>query len=205
MFTGLIECQGHVIANNESKGGNRILVETSLSPIKVGESIAVNGVCLTCLDVEKTLLAFDVSQETLRCTNLGALCKGDILNLERAMGVFDRFSGHYVTGHVDTVAVLSGMQPVGDCLEITVSDFALASSALYLIVKGSITLDGVSLTINEVKNGEIKLMLIPHTLNETTFNALQLGHYFNVEFDYLARIVAHQLTLLGQFHQEVTL
>lgn len=203
MFTGLIEKKGKIIANTVVAGGSRLVVEALLHEPNAGESIAVNGVCLTLLDVEKPLLAFDLSQETLQCTNLGALCNGDIVNLERAMVASDRFGGHYVTGHVDTVAVLTAMQKIGDCLEITVSNFAISSAAIYLIAKGSITLDGVSLTINDVKNSEIKLMLIPHTLGKTTFSNLKLGHCFNVEFDYLARIVAHQLALSGQLHQEV--
>ncbi|OGV44698.1 MAG: riboflavin synthase subunit alpha [Legionellales bacterium RIFCSPHIGHO2_12_FULL_42_9] len=203
MFTGLIERQGQVIANTVVTGGNRLVIDALLPELASGESIAVNGVCLTLLDVEKPLLAFDLSEETLKCTNLAVLCKGDTVNLERAMGASGRFGGHYVTGHVDTVAVLTALQEFGGCLDITVSNFALSSAAMYLIAKGSITLDGVSLTINEVKGCEIKLMLIPHTLEKTTFHQLKLGHCFNVEFDYLARIVAHQLALSGQLHQEV--
>lgn len=203
MFTGLIQSQAQVIANTVVAGGSRLVLDASLSALETGESIAVNGVCLTLLDLNLPLLTFDLSQETLQCTNLGALCKGDAVNLERAMGASDRFGGHYVTGHVDTVAVLTAMKKVGDCLDITVSDFALSSSAMYLIAKGSITLDGVSLTINDVTKSEIKLMLIPHTLEKTTFSDLKLGHCFNVEFDYLARIVAHQLALSGQLQQEV--
>ncbi len=203
MFTGLIEKQGQVIANTVMPGGKRLLVDAALTVLETGESIAVNGVCLTLLDVEKPLIAFDVSQETLQCTNLGELCQGDAVNLERAMNASGRFGGHYVTGHVDTVAYLTAMHEVGDCLEITVSNFASSAAALYLMVKGSITLDGVSLTINEVKPGEIKLMLIPHTLGKTTFSELKVGHCFNVEFDYLTRIIAHQLRLSGQLAQEV--
>ena len=203
MFTGLIERQAQVIANAMVIGGNRLVIDAQLPECATGESIAVNGVCLTLLDVEKPLLAFDLSEETLKRTNLAVLCKGDTVNLERAMAATDRFGGHYVTGHVDTVAVLTALRAIGDCLEITVSNFALSTADLYLIAKGSITLDGVSLTINDVTGCEIKLMLIPHTLEKTTFHQLKLGHCFNVEFDYLARIVAHQLALHGRLNQEV--
>ena len=201
MFTGLIQARARVIENNALGHANRLVIEAAWDDPLVGESIAINGVCLTLLGSSQ--FAFDVSQETLVKTNLSHLRAGEWVNLERAMSGVERFGGHYVTGHVDTVATLKTMQQIGDYLEITVSDFVLPNSQLYLVPKGSITLDWVSLTINEVLvGGEIKLMLIPHTLAMTTLGQVKSGHLFNVEFDYIARIVAHQLDIMQQLNQE---
>lgn len=202
MFTGLIEQQGRVIANNTLSGGRQLVIDVPLLEPCTGESIAINGVCLTLTDSSRPYWAFDLSQETIERTHLGSCVVGDVVNIERALSVSARFGGHYVTGHVDTVATLQAMHRMGECMEITVGDFGLSSAHLYLIPKGSITLDGVSLTINEATDGVIKLMLIPHTLALTTFSELKPGHCFNVEFDYIARIVAHQLAVCGKVQQE---
>lgn len=212
MFTGLIEKKGRVVSNTTSSTGSRLVIDATWPVLQTGESIAVNGVCLTLLKPEQPLV-FDLSLETLQCTSLGELKPGEDVNLERAMNAADRFGGHYVTGHVDTTAQLVKIKPVGDYLEMTVSDFVAPNAALYLIPKGSITLDGVSLTINEFIQGglegcqspSITLMLIPHTLQLTTFGQLPTDHRFNVEFDYIARVVAHQLSLFEQMKKDVCL
>lgn len=202
MFTGLIEQQGEVKANISDRGANRLLIKASFKNLVAGESIAVNGVCLTLLPDHAEHLAFDVSPETLRLTNLGQLKMGAKVNLERAMLANTRFGGHYVSGHVDTTARLKAMTKTGDYVELLIGDFpALAS--LYLLPKGSITLDGISLTINAVDEGNIRLMLVPHTLAQTTLGLIELGQHLNVEFDYLTRIVAHQLKITGQLKKEV--
>lgn len=203
MFTGLIEIQGEVLANRVGTVANRLEIKAAYQQLVSGESIAVNGVCLTLLPESREHLIFDVSPETLGLTNLGRLNVGDKVNLERAMAATARFGGHYVSGHIDTTARLKAMTRVGDYLEIIVGDFA-ACASMYLLPKGSITLDGVSLTINAVTDGdEIKLMLVPHTLAQTTFGQLKIDQRLNVEFDYLTRIVAHQLQVAGQLKKEV--
>lgn len=204
MFTGLIEQQAKVIANNVDKISNRLLLQSSFTALQAGDSIAVNGVCLTLLPASNGHLAFDVSPETLKRTTLSQLQPGDNVNLERSMLASARFGGHYVSGHVDTTASLKTMSKFGDYIEMIVGDFSL-SSYRYLMAKGSITLDGVSLTINTVDEAGITIMLVPHTIAQTTLGFMKVGQRFNVEFDYLTRIVAHQLTMTGQLKGEVEL
>ncbi len=192
MFTGLIEAQGVVIANTEYDVANSLLIRAHFDQLQAGESITVNGVCLTLLPDFSQGLAFDVSPETLKLTNLGQLKPGQGVNLERAMLATTRFGGHYVNGHVDTTASLQSVKPVGDYVEMIIGGFA-ACDTIYLLPKGSITLDGVSLTINTLCDGCISVMLVPHTLAHTTLGHMCVGDRLNVEFDYLTRIVAHQL------------
>lgn len=204
MFTGLIEQQAEVIANHVGNVANRLILKSSFSELVVGESIAVNGTCLTVLPQDDGGLAFDVSPETLMLTTLGTLSIGDKVNLERSMQANARFGGHYVSGHVDATARVLSVVALGDYMEMMVGDFSLPAHR-YLLPKGSITLDGVSLTINTVDEAGIKIMLVPHTMAQTTLGRLQVGQRLNVEFDYITRIVAHQLTVSGQMKGEVEL
>ena len=200
MFTGLIEQKGRVVNRVEHDLGQRLIIEADYRDVVAGESIAVNGVCLTAMVDEAPWLTFDVSPETLACTNLASLQMGDALNLERAMQASSRWGGHYVTGHIDTMATVESVRELGEFLHVKVSGFA-AHERAYLIPKGSITLDGVSLTINAVDAGGITLMLVPHTLSRTTLSTLFAGRRVNVEFDYIARVVVHQLG----FHTDSTI
>lgn len=203
MFTGLIETIGTVQANQNNNVANRLVISSNFEQLVAGESIAVNGVCLTLLPIEVAgLLHFDVSPETLKRTTLGALLNGDAVNLERAMVASARFGGHYVSGHVDTTAHVQSIAPVGDYVQLELSGF-MQQAKLYLIPKGSITVEGVSLTINAVTEESVSLMLVPHTLAQTTLNKLVVGQLVNIEFDYFTRIVAHQLQLFGKLKCEV--
>lgn len=204
MFTGLIEQQADVIANHVGEIANRLVLKSSFSELVAGESIAVNGTCLTLLPQEDEHLAFDISPETVMLTTLGKLKTGDKVNLERSMSANARFGGHYVSGHVDTTACVLSVSVLGDYVEMVVGDFSLPAYC-YLLPKGSITLDGVSLTINNVDKIGIKIMLVPHTLAQTTLGHMQVGQRLNVEFDYITRIVAHQLTVSGQMKDGVEL
>ena len=204
MFTGLIEKQGQVLGNIDNGCSNRLIISASLDHVQAGESISVNGVCLTLLPETSDELHFDVSPETLKVTNLAHLVAGDCVNLERAMYASTRFGGHYVSAHVDTIAQVHSILPIGEYLELELSGFSM-HSMLYLIPKGSITVDGVSLTINSVINQNIKLMLVPHTLLHTSLRFLVLGQKVNIEFDYLTRIVAHQLHVFGKLNSETSL
>jgi len=193
MFTGLIESVAHVIENEPHQSGRRLTIEASFEGIQSGESIAINGVCLTVLHHhDGRRLSFDLSPETLALTTLETLTSGQKVNVERALLASSRMGGHYVSGHVDTTAKICSLRKIGEFIELSVSDFNMPASS-YLLPKGSITLDGISLTINSTKAELITVMLVPHTLSMTTFSELKIGQNVNVEFDYLARIVAHQL------------
>jgi len=192
MFTGIIEKKGKVLANIKQKSGSRLIISNLFEDLNEGESIAINGVCLTLLKDNNSQLAFDVSPETLNITTLGELSLEDYVNIERAMSASSRFGGHYVSGHVDTKAKVQNINIIDDYLEITIGEF-LNLAKNYLLPKGSITLNGVSLTINEVTDDYIKVMLVPHTIDVTAFKSIKVGDWLNVEFDYLTRIVAHQI------------
>lgn len=192
MFTGLIETRGEVVNQLHMDNHSRLWIRVPLDSLQIGASIAINGVCLTLVLQEKDVLVFDVSPETLKLTTLGGLCVGDCVNIEQALLASSRLGGHYVSGHVDTTAFVQSMVSLNEYIEMTVGDFKIPADA-YLLPKGSIALDGVSLTINEVSQGSIKLMLVPHTLAITTLGLVKVGQRLNVEFDYFARIVMHQL------------
>lgn len=199
MFTGIIEKKGIVISNLNCNGANRLIISATFEELQLGESIAVNGVCLTLLPSKKGELHFDVSPETLNISNLANLLAGSEANLERAMMASNRFGGHYVSGHVDAMARVYSVKPMNEFVEIELSGFN-NDALLYLIPKGSITVDGVSLTINAVEQQKIKLMLVPHTLMNTTLSSFKIDQKVNIEFDYFARIIAHQLTLSGNLN-----
>ncbi len=202
MFTGFISHTTTVLAKHEEEQGLRLILASPFTDIEQGESIAVNGVCLTALTHSHKELHFDVSPETLEVTTLASLALGQQVNLERAMTANSRFGGHYVSGHVDTTAFIKEIICKADYNEIILSGFT-TPALFYLIPKGSITVDGVSLTINKVEQGKIHLMLIPHTLSHTSLGGVKNGDRVNIEFDYLTRIVAHQLQLQGQLNFEV--
>lgn len=197
MFTGIIEKKGVVLNNIRKENANRLIISPVFEQLQVGESIAVNGVCLTVLPTDNNELHFDVSPETLNVTTLADLTAGRFVNLERAMLASTRFGGHYVSGHVDAIAEVRAVKPVDEYLEVELAGFG-EDAIPYLLPKGSITVEGVSLTINSVGDRSIKLMLVPHTSANTTLDALKPGQQVNIEFDYLTRIVAHQLRILGQ-------
>lgn len=192
MFTGLIEARTTVVSLTPHAGGQRLILRSIFDDVSLGESIAVNGVCLTALGAQKGQLAFDLSEETLMKTHLGALSTGQCVNLERAMLPTTRFGGHYVSGHVDGVTSIQQMNPVGDYVALRVGPFSVEEQR-FLVPKGSITLDGISLTINQVSDGFVDIMLVPHTCLKTTLEKAQVGDKLHVEFDYIARLVAHQL------------
>ena len=146
MFTGIIEQSGRVLAAS-NLDLNRLVIQSDWHDLIDGESIAVNGVCLTLLPNQLDGMAFDVSPETLRLTNLSKLKAGDPVNLERALLVGSRFGGHYVTGHVDTTAAILSKKVSGDYIEYIIGPFS-QQEVRFLLPKGSVTLDGVSLTLN---------------------------------------------------------
>lgn len=194
MFTGIIESKGEVVENQIDGVGRRLIITTAEKNLSVGESIAINGVCLTLLPGFSDKIVFNVSPETLKVTNLEHLSPGQSVNVERAMLGTTRFGGHYVTGHIDTTVRLLKKETLGDFIEFTIGEFQ-APELAYLLPKGSIALEGVSLTINAIEKQCIKLLLVPHTLEKTTLGLKEEGDPLNVEFDYLTKIISHQLNM----------
>jgi riboflavin synthase len=197
MFTGIITDVGRV-ERIEKRGDTRFVIATryDTATIDIGASIACSGPCLTVVDKGPGWFAVDVSAETLACTNLGAWQVGTAINLERALKVGDELGGHIVSGHVDGVAKVVSVSAEGDSQRWTFE--APAALAKYIAPKGSIALEGASLTVNEVDGARFGVNLIPHTQAKTTFGAqfpngtrmIDVGSPINVEIDVLARYVA---------------
>ena len=188
MFTGIIEAVGRVHEVTPAAVGAHLAIDTSgldLSDVKIGDSIAVNGVCLTVVRLGKARLDFDVSLETLNCT--AGFAQGAPVNLEKSLRLADRLGGHLVSGHVDGVGRVVRFDPAGEnrLLEIE----APREFARYVARKGSIAVNGVSLTVNAVDGPRFGINLIPHTLAATNLHALSAGGQVNVEVDLLARYV----------------
>lgn len=189
MFTGIITDIGRV-ASLEKTGDTRIRIETAFdtASIDYGASIACSGPCLTVVDKGEGWFAVDASDETLSCTNLENWQAGTPVNLERALKIGDELGGHVVTGHVDAVVTLTEMQTVGDSTRLV---FSLpADYRGFVAPKGSVSLDGISLTVNEVADAYFTVNIIPHTQTHTTFGTLKVGDRVNFEIDVLARYVA---------------
>lgn len=190
MFTGIVQAVGR-IRSMEPRGGDlRLVVETGgldLAGVAVGDSISVSGACLTAVALEPGAFAADVSRETLDRTILGQLGQGSPVNLERALRAGDALGGHYVTGHVDGLAQVVDVRE--DARSWRVRFEVPSGLARYLAPKGSATVDGVSLTVNEVEDRVFGVNLIPHTLVVTTLGSLAPGRLVNLEVDIIARYV----------------
>ncbi len=191
MFTGIVEETGKVIALERSAGGARLTARASLvtTDIRAGDSIAVNGCCLTVTAAGQPggSLAFDLLDETLQRTNLHAVVPGSLVNLERALAANARLGGHFVSGHIDCTAPVIAFEKSGADYRL---EIALPKEfARYAVYKGSIAVNGVSLTIAELKEESIVIWLIPHTLEVTNLRSLQPGSLVNLEFDMLAKYV----------------
>lgn len=194
MFTGIVQSLGTVVSLEARNDGARLRIECpDLEPASwhTGDSVAVAGCCLTALDIDERGFSADLSGETLACTSLGRLAEGSRVNLEPALAVGDRLGGHLVTGHVDGLAQLVTLTSLGDnwTLRFRVPD----ELARYVAAKGSVTLDGVSLTVNRVEEAEFEVNLIPHTLEVTTLGELREGDAVNYEADLLARYMERLL------------
>lgn len=191
MFTGIIEKPAAVTATTAIPAGRRLTIPAPWPDARPGESIAVNGCCLTIATLSPTEMAFDVIPETLSKTNLGRLQPGDLVNLERALRLGDRMDGHMVQGHIDGVARLLARQDSGgECRLSIESPMELRK---YIVPKGSVTVDGVSLTIAAVHADSFEVALIPTTLSLTTLGSRKPGYEFNLETDILAKTVVFWL------------
>lgn len=192
MFTGIVTDLGK-IRSIEKRGDTRIEIETSydMDDVDMGASIACSGPCLTVIEKGSGWFAVEASAETLDKTGLGDWEVGTPINLERAMRIGDELGGHIVSGHVDAVAKIVDMQPEGDSMRFMFE--APAEFAKYIAPKGSVSLDGVSLTVNEVQESRFGVNIISHTQGETTFGSRKVGDRINMEIDTIARYVARIL------------
>lgn len=198
MFTGLVTTTG-ILRRQQPLGGDIRLwlqpADWDLASLKMGESIAINGACLTLVECAAREMAFDVSQETLQRTTLGQVKPGGMVNLERALRAHDRLGGHFVTGHVDGLARCTKMVP--DARSLRVVFTAPVELAGMIAAKGSVCLDGVSLTVNSVAQCTFDVNLIPHTVQHTTLKQLRVGQQVNLEVDLIARYLARLVETRG--------
>lgn len=186
MFTGIITDKG-TLEQLDHDNGLRLEVNTAYDTanIAMGASVACSGVCLTVVAKTNNTLSFDVSEETLAKTSLGTWAVGNSINLERPLKVGDELGGHIVSGHVDCVVELLGLESDQASKRFTIS--MPAEISMFIAQKGSVTLDGVSLTVNDVRDGEFDVNIVPHTQSVTSFGEKKLGDKFNLEIDVLAR------------------
>lgn len=200
MFTGIIDHCGVILKTELSAAGLKLWISTQFSDVELGESIAVNGICLTVTEFisnEKNQKVFscDISPETLQVTTAKNFKENQWVNLERALQLSSRIGGHFVSGHVDKICMVKTISSNNDFVEMIFTGLTSDDRRL-VIKKGSIAVNGVSLTINEVTNNEFNVMLIPHTLQRTQLMHLKEKDAVNIEFDMIARIVAEQAQVI---------
>jgi riboflavin synthase len=198
MFTGIVEEMGAVTSMEKTLAGTRmtILASTVMNDLKIGDSVSVNGTCLTVVTKSDRGFAVEVSPETLSVTTLGLLTAGAPVNLERAMKLNERIGGHLVAGHVDGVGTIRNRHQEGNAIVFTIE--APAEILRYCVVKGSITVDGISLTINEVADHSFSVAIIPHTAKVTTLGLKQVNETVNLESDLIGKYVERLLQERGQ-------
>ena len=194
MFSGIIEQVGEVI-NIEDRGDRRLAIKTKFAKkdIKIGSSVCCNGVCLTVHTIKKNkanlVLSFDVSKETLKCTNFNNLYSGSLINLEKSLKVGDEISGHFVFGHVDTVSKLKSKKKSGKSY---ILEFTMPKNIRKLVIKkGSISINGISLTVNKTTKDSFFVNIVDYTWNHTNLRKISLKDIVNIEVDMLARYVTN--------------
>lgn len=189
MFTGIVEGLGTLAGIHSAGGASRIQVDAGfeLKGTRIGDSIAVNGACLTVVALSGSRFSADVSPETLSRTTMGSLRVGERVNVERAMRLSDRLDGHLVSGHIDGTGVIKARQTTGNAIVITVSTDAALTD--FMIEKGSLALDGISLTLNAVSLGDFSVSVIPHTASLTTVGFRKPGDRVNIETDMIGKYV----------------
>jgi len=194
MFTGLIEAVGEVLTFEQVAGGARLVLATTLGgQFQIGESVAVNGVCLTVVEQNDHAAAFDLGPETARVTSLGTLAPGAAVNLERAMRADARLGGHFVLGHVDGVGTVVGIRPEADFTWVSVR-YPFELAALF-VLKGSVAVDGVSLTVARLDDERFDVQIVPHTWEQTTLATWHEGTSVNLECDVIGKYVARAVSL----------
>ncbi len=193
MFCGIVEEMGAVISMEKTLAGTRmtILASTVMGDLKIGDSVSVNGTCLTVVAKGERDFTVEISPETVSVTTLGQLAAGAPVNLERAMKLNERIGGHLVAGHVDGVGTIRSRHQEGNAIFFTIE--ASPDILRYCILKGSITVDGISLTINEVRDKGFSVAIIPHTANVTTLGLKQVNDSVNLESDLIGKYVERLL------------
>ena len=187
MFSGIIEklAQVHEFEVSNDKSYIALAIDNSDLPLKIGDSVAVNGVCLTIAKTENHLFYYDLSPETLSLTSLKDLSVNDFVNIEFPLTLNKFISGHITTGHVDSTGIIKSLKKIIDSWEVVVE--VKPDILKYIIHKGSITIDGVSLTVNKLDNNLVYLMIIPHTFENTIFKNYKIGQKVNIEVDYITK------------------
>lgn len=194
MFTGIIQGKGRIVSRRSSGGGMVFVIKADfdINDPEEGESIAVNGICLTAKDISGRRFTVDVSPESLSRTNLGNISVGSAVNLERALRLSDRLGGHLVSGHIDATASIIERKPLGD---FTLFSFLIPKElSKYIIEKGSISVNGISLTVNSCDDRSFSTAIIPHTLKMTTLDELRRGDTVNIEVDLIGKYVEKLLS-----------
>jgi riboflavin synthase len=196
MFTGLVEAVGEVVDRQETSGGARLTIRSPLSAaLGLGDSVAVNGVCLTATSIEGDVFGADVGPETLRVTALGRFVKGTHVNLERPLRADGRFGGHFVQGHVDGIGHIEEFRAEADFRWLTVS--FPPDLAPYIVPKGSIAIDGISLTVARLSVDRVDIMIVPFTIEHTNLKACRKHDAVNIECDMVGKYVARAVELAG--------
>jgi riboflavin synthase len=187
MFTGLVEGTGRVMALLSPKGVTQLLIDAGplAEGARIGDSVAINGCCLTVTSSDGSQLAFDLLEETQARTNLRDVKPGAVVNLERALPANGRYGGHFVTGHIDATGVIRRWEQTGQDYELRIGIEPLHGS--YLVPKGCIAVDGISLTVADVRRDEFSVWIIPHTRSVTALRERAVGDLVNIEFDLLAK------------------
>ncbi|MCH9665808.1 MAG: riboflavin synthase [Gammaproteobacteria bacterium] len=191
MFTGIVKSTGKVASVNVSGSGKKISIATAYEhPWQLGNSVAVNGICLTICDTGNNLLTFELSEETLAKTTAADWTSGDSVNIEPALRVGDELGGHWVTGHIDGIGSITSIQQEPDELGMRLVFTAPDELMQFIAAKGGITIDGVSLTVNQVTADTIAVVIIPWTKQNTIFSVATVGILVNIEVDIIARHIA---------------
>jgi riboflavin synthase len=191
MFTGIIDHCGKILEIERKARSCHIWIESQFSDLVLGESIAIDGICLTVTAIKNQMFSCDISTETLNITTANQFKQFQLVNLERAMQLSSRLGGHLVSGHIDQVIKVISISRLEEFVEMKFSDVDILNMPL-LTKKGSVTINGVSLTVNEITDNGLSVMLIPHTLKSTNLSQLYENDNVNVEFDMVARIIVAQ-------------
>lgn len=197
LFTGLILEMGEILSVKRRSGGAILSLKSKevAASAKQGDSISVNGVCLTAINTNNNILSFDLSEETLRSTNLGSLKTGDAVNLEPSLSFDSKIGGHFVTGHVDAAGKIRSKANIGDMMKVEIE--APVNVINFLVEKGSVSVDGISLTVVDILKNSFTVMIIPHTAKLTTIGFKGPGDTVNIEADILGKYVARFLNKEG--------
>ena len=189
MFSGIIEKTCNVKKLDLSSNPIRLYIDYNKHQLSLGDSVAVNGTCLTVSSIENHIVMFELSSETIEKTNLGLLTNKSMVNIELPLTLNKLISGHLVSGHIDTVVEIVSIKTDGECLKIVIQ--MTEAMRPFIVQKGSITVDGVSLTVNNITDSTIDLMIIPHTFKNTTMKYYKEGQTVNIELDYIAKYIVN--------------